>query len=224
MTDLNARGLAALALASASQGLTPEQKQQIIDATLAIIEPAIEAINVVIPNQASAENQLGDKAFINSSVQTATANYRASWQTWAAVPTDATQYPVDYAGSKTPTVNDYLVVQDASDYPDDELTGTWRFKYSGTWASEGKGGWHPEYMVNEEPLTAAQIAAINSGITAALVALIATATQGVTLNGQSVVNPTTHVAALTRLQESTIVAYPVGSTTPVTLKTYLEAQ
>lgn len=126
-------------------------------------------INTLIPAQASATNQLGDKAFINSTIQTATANFRGSWDTWSAVPTDATQYPVDYAGSKTPTVNDYLVVIDASGYAGQVLSGTWRFKYSGTWEAQGKSGWLPEYQVNRDPLTAAQIAALNSGITTTLV-------------------------------------------------------
>lgn len=128
----------------------------------------ISDIDGKIPTQATPDNQLADKAFVNSSVQTATANFRGSWANWAAVPNDANDYPADYSGSKTPTVNDYLVLQDASDYTEETLTGTWRFKYSGTWATDGKSGWHPEYQVNETPLTAAQLAALNSNITAAL--------------------------------------------------------
>lgn len=129
------------------------------------IRGEISAIDGLIPNQASTSNQLADKNFVNSSVQTATANFRGNWTDWADVPTVATDYPADYAGSKTPTVNDYLVVQDASDYTLDTLEGTWRFKYTGTWSVDGKAGWNPEYQVNETPLTAAQLAALNSGIT-----------------------------------------------------------
>lgn len=131
-------------------------------------ELAIDNINGMIPAQASTSNQLADKAFVNSSVQTATANFRGNWATWADVPTDASLYPADYAGSTTPTVNDYLVVQDASGFIG--LNGTWRFKYSSTWATDGKAGWLPEYQVNETPMTAAQLAALNSNITAAKVA------------------------------------------------------
>ena len=138
----------------------------------------ISDINGKIPSQATTTNQLADKAFVNSTVQTNAANFRGNWATWADVPTDATLYPADYTGSKTPTVNDYLVVQDASGYPvaagDDALEGTWRFKYSGTWATDGKSGWLPEYQVNETPLTAAQLAALNSGATTALIAQITT--------------------------------------------------
>ena len=137
----------------------------------------IDTISGLIPSQATTSNQLADKAFVNSSVQTATANFRGNWADWATVPTVATDYPADYAGSTTPTVNDYLVVQDASDYTLDTLDGTWRFKYSGTWSTDGKAGWLPEYQVNETPLTAAQLAALNSGITASDVPLIGTALQ-----------------------------------------------
>ena len=138
------------------------------------IRGEISAIDGLIPNQASTSNQLADKNFVNSSVQTATANFRGNWTDWANVPTVATDYPADYAGNKTPTVNDYLVVQDASDYTLDTLEGTWRFKYTGTWSVDGKAGWNPEYQVNETPLTAAQLAALNSGITDTLVANIPT--------------------------------------------------
>ncbi len=137
----------------------------------------ISTINGKIPAQASSSNQLADKNFVNSSVQTATANFRGNWNDWAAVPSVASDYPEDYAGNKTPTVNDYLVVQDASDYTQDTLEGTWRFKYTGDWSTDGKSGWIPEYQVNETPLTAAQLAALNSGITANDVTLIGTALQ-----------------------------------------------
>lgn len=139
------------------------------------IRGEISDINDLIPSQASTSNQLADKNFVNSSVQTATANFRGNWTDWADVPTVATGYPADYAGNKTPTVNDYLVVQDASDYTLETLEGTWRFKYTGKWDVDGKAGWHPEYQVNETPLTAAQLAALNSGITSGLVANIPTA-------------------------------------------------
>lgn len=143
----------------------------------------VDAIEAVIPNQASAQNQLADKAFVNSSIQTSSAHFRGNWPTWADVPTDAELYPVDDDGNRTPTSNDYMVLQDASGYPagDDPLEGTWRFKFSGVWAVVGRAGWHPEYQVNETPLTAAQLDALNSGATAALIAQITaneTAIQG----------------------------------------------
>lgn len=126
---------------------------------------SIDAINDVIPNQASSTNKLADKDFVNSSIQTNTANFRGSWSDWADVPTDSSLYPQDYAGNTTPTTNDYLVIENASDYTLETLVGTWRFKYTSSWAEDGKNGWIPEYQVNEEPFTSEQLYAINSGIT-----------------------------------------------------------
>lgn len=80
------------------------------------IEQSITTINNKISPQASSINKLADKAFVNSSVQTATTNFRGNWDNWSSVPTESNQYPSDYAGSTTPTVNDYLVIKDASDY------------------------------------------------------------------------------------------------------------
>lgn len=125
----------------------------------------ISTIESKIPNQASSTNQLADKSFVNSTVQTNTANFRGNWDTWTQVPTEASSYPSDYAGNTTPTVNDYMVVQNASDYSLETLHGTWRFKYTSNWTTEGKNGWIPEYQVNEEPFTSEQLYAINSGIT-----------------------------------------------------------
>lgn len=113
-----------------------------------------------IPSQTfSPDNMLADKAFVNSSVQTATANFRGNWQTYEDIPTNVNDYPEDYLGIKTPTTNDYLVVENYDN------NGTWRFKYVGVWSTDGKNGWQPEYQVNETPLTAAQLAALNSGVT-----------------------------------------------------------
>ena len=159
----------------ASGGVTPGDISSAIAAHNASnsahpdIRDEITAIDDLIPNQATTSNQLADKAFVNSTIQTATANFRGNWDNWAQVPTNANDYPADYTGSKTPTVNDYMVIQDASDYTLETLEGTWRFKYTGNWDVDGKAGWHPEYQVNETPLTAAQLAALNSGITASLV-------------------------------------------------------
>lgn len=129
----------------------------------------ISAVEGKIPAQASSSNQLADKGFVNSSIQTQTAHFRGNWENWNTVPTDASEYPVDDDGNHEPTSNDYMVVQDASGFPvgsgEPALEGTWRFKYSGTWTTNGKNGWLPEYQVNETPLTSAQLAALNSGIT-----------------------------------------------------------
>ena len=140
-------------------------KDDSLQSSINSITTRVTSIENKIPNQASSENQLADKSFVNSSIQTSTANFRGSWTNWNAVPTNVNDYPTDFSGSKTPTTNDYLVIQDASDYTLETLSGTWRFKYIGDWDTNGKNGWKPEYQVNEEPLTSEQIYAINSGIT-----------------------------------------------------------
>lgn len=126
----------------------------------------IAGIQETIPATANAQNQLADQGFVNSSIQTATAYFRGDWATWADVPSDPELYPVDATGNHTPTTNDYLVV--IAD--EQENGGTWRYKYTGVWSEQGKSGWLAEYQVNETPLTAAQLAALNSGVTAQKVA------------------------------------------------------
>lgn len=136
----------------------------------------ITEIQRVIPATANPENQLADQGFVNSSIQTATAYFRGDWATWADVPSDPSLYPVDATGNRTPTTNDYMVVIT------DEQTngGTWRYKYTGLWSEQGKSGWQAEYQVNETPFTAAQNAALNSGVTAQAVADIATNKSNIT--------------------------------------------
>lgn len=136
------------------------------------LQSNIDNITALIPDQTTTDNQLADKAFVNSTVQTDTANFRGTWHTWSDVPTEASSYPTDYAGSRTPTVNDYMVVLRTDDWDGEippALGGTWRFKYTGNWETDGKAGWMPEYQVNEDPFTVAQIAAINSGATRELI-------------------------------------------------------
>lgn len=207
--------------ASSSNKLTDKAY---VDGKVAVVDEKVGDIEDIIPDQASALNKLADKAFVNSSVQTATANFRGTYSNLIAIPSNPNWYPEDYAGGRTPTTNDYLVVadivpseyqweanhqysvgqfvfDDQGDYPtyyhciqavsssvipdqDEEhwevwfyadaydgegITGTWRFKYTGNWDTNGKFGWQPEYQVNETPMTAAQLAALNSNITKAKV-------------------------------------------------------
>lgn len=152
----------------------------------------IADIESVIPSTASSQNQLADQGFVNSSIQTATAYFRGDWATWADVPSDPSLYPADATGNHTPITNDYMVV--IAD--EQENGGTWRYKYTGVWSEQGKSGWMPEYQVNETPFTAAQNAAINSGVTAQAVADIAamktgkqdklTAGTGITIDGNTI--------------------------------------
>lgn len=112
------------------------------------IELALDLIEAVIPSQASAQNQLADKAFVNSSISSSTANFVGTFDSLA-----------ELQAIQNPTNNDYgfVIETDAvgNEYYD-------RYKYNGT-------SWLFEYKVESTPFTADQWAAIQSGITSALV-------------------------------------------------------
>jgi hypothetical protein len=140
----------------------------------------ITTINNKIPAEATSTNKLADKAYVDNAIQTNSAHFRGNWANWAAVPSNAADYPADDDGNKTPTTNDYMVVQDASDYTGDTLTGAWQFVYTGLWSTAGKNGWQPKFQINEEPLTPTQIAALNSGANSTNIAQIGTNTTNIT--------------------------------------------
>ena len=126
----------------------------------------IDGIEDVIPTQASSSNQLADKAFVNSSLNSVTAYYitknAAGEQFNTKAELDATT--TFYSGGvvRVLTRNDYCVVL-ADETKTDPVTGespTTRYIYQ-------NGTWEFQYVVNKTSLTAVQLAAINSGITAA---------------------------------------------------------
>ena len=166
------------ALNGISENLTDETNARIAADNL--INADIDDIQDLIPNQATSINQLADKQFVNSAIQTNSAHFRGNWADWADVPTDVNDYPADDDGNKTPTTNDYMVVQNASDYTGDTLDGAWQFTYTGLWATNGKSGWQPRFQINESPLTPAQQTALDSGITPSLVAQISTNQSNIT--------------------------------------------
>lgn len=139
----------------------------------------ITTINNKIPSEATSTNKLADKAYVDNAIQTNSAHFRGNWANWSAVPSNAADYPADDDGNKTPTTNDYMVVQNASDYTGSTLTGAWQFVYTGIWSTNGKSGWQPKFQINEEPLTPAQIAAINSGANSTNIAQIGTNTTNI---------------------------------------------
>lgn len=138
------------------------------------IRGSISTIEGKIPNQASSQNQLADKDFVNSSINSSAAYFRGSYSTqldllsiaWQTVDEDADYYV---------TNNDYAYVeaivngQPIGDWnPSDHIGESWRFLYV-----LGEG-WEPQFKVNNTPFTAAQIAAINSGATSELIGQITT--------------------------------------------------
>lgn len=118
----------------------------------------VEQINEKIPTQATAQNQLADKAFVNSSIANNAANFvtpsasseDTMWGSFSALQAG----PWYHNGQPyTPTKNDYAVYINTDN-------SQWRAHYTGT-------VWQAQYEVNDTPFTAAQNAAINSGATAA---------------------------------------------------------
>ena len=147
--------------------------------TILSIEDDISGINAKIPTQASSNNQLADKDFVNSSLNSITAFYITKNANGDAFENllELAQAQVYYSGGevRVPTRNDYLIVRV------DELhdNATTRYIYQ-------NGGWEYQYMVNETALTAAQLAAINSGITSTWMTNITNNKQNVLISGQTI--------------------------------------
>lgn len=106
----------------------------------------IDDINALIPNQASAQNQLADKNFVNSSVTTNTANFLGTYTTLA-----------DIEAIQNPTNNDYAFLE-TTDQAGNTLYD--RYKYNAT-----DNEWLFEYELNNSGFSASQWATINSGLT-----------------------------------------------------------
>lgn len=131
------------------------------------LSDAIEAILLLIPGAASALNKLVDMATMNSSISTATATFKGTYNvvTDLELAIDATHEQIAAAlGNIISTAdnNDYAFVQVPVSAESTDIRRTERYKFNGT-------AWGYEYDLNTSGFTAAQWAAINSGITLALV-------------------------------------------------------
>lgn len=132
----------------------------------------ISDIQSLIPSQASTSNQLADKAFVSSSISTATATFRGTYNLVTDLsldPSTATEASTaaaiaTYLASLVPPVvadkNDYVFVQvPTSVSTPTEIARVDRYKYDVT-------AWAFEYSLNNSGFTADQWDALNSGITA----------------------------------------------------------
>jgi len=132
------------------------------------IEEVDDAIRSLIPAQASADNKLADKAYVNDKVSTDTATFRGTFNlvTDLELTTEATQGQIATAlgtAISGEDKNDYAFVQiPTSDATPTEIARIDRYKYTGL-------QWVFEYSLNNSGFTAEQWAAINSGITSSLV-------------------------------------------------------
>lgn len=125
----------------------PQSKVTGLPDALSSLRAGYTGISALIPQAATADNQLADKEFVNSSIATATATFRGTFATLAAL--EAT--PADR--------NDYAFWQHKDE---DGNTCYDKYTYDGS-------AWKFEYRLNNSSFTAAQWGAINSGITGALV-------------------------------------------------------
>ena len=125
------------------------------------IQGKIDTINTKIPNQASSTNQLADKAFVNSTINSSAAFFKGSFKSKAAL--DAVQWQTtDSSLENYVTNNDYAYVE-ADETHNNEA---WRYIYV---KDNAVSEWQPQFRVNESPFTQAQLDAINSGATADLI-------------------------------------------------------
>ena len=129
--------------------------QQNIDAEALARQQAVDAINAKIPTEASAQNQLADKEFVNSSIASNTGNL----VTDNGQPFTSVAALEAYSG--TLHNNDYAFVV-TTDQQGNTIYN--RYKYNANTQT-----WAFEYALNNSSFTAAQFAAINSGITTELV-------------------------------------------------------
>lgn len=108
-------------------------------------EGSIEGLEELVPPSATVLNKLADRAFVNSSIATSTADFRGTFDSVSLLQTVQAD------------ANDYAFVRSTDSEGNTVYT---RYKYtSGV-------GWEYEYELNNSSFTAAQWAAINSEMTA----------------------------------------------------------
>ena len=114
------------------------------------ISCCVSDIETLIPNQATCQNQLADKDFVNSSIATNTANFLGTYTSMAQI-----------EAIPDPTNNDYVFLATCDSAGNAEYD---RYKYSADCCQ-----WLFEYELNNSSFTAEQWATINSGLTQASV-------------------------------------------------------
>ena len=125
---------------------------------------SIQVLDKLIPTNASEENQLADKAFVNSSIFSMSADYITYDSNGNPFPTkqallNATAY-YNNGSNIIPQNKDYCLVQN----DEDNNGASVRYVCTGL-NSNNKPNWALQYKVNDTPFTEQQISAINSGIT-----------------------------------------------------------
>ena len=133
-----------------------------------ILQGLINLINSKIPEQASPENQLADKQYVNSSISTNSATYHDSHNLVSdlSLTLNATQQQIAEALSNVISFadnNDYAYVQIPTSVENPtEIAKVDKYKFNGS-------HWSYEYTLNNSGYTNIQWKAINSAITNELV-------------------------------------------------------
>ena len=122
----------------------PTKTSQLINDSSYITSTDLNKVTKLIPNTATTENKLVDKNFVNSSISTATATFKGTFDNL----TELQQTSAD--------LNDYAYFKHIDDNHNIVYS---RYKYS-------DGVWNFEYDLNTTGFTAEQWATINSGLTA----------------------------------------------------------
>ena len=128
----------------------------------------IDTIESKIPVAATDQNQLADKEFVNSSIQTATAEFKGTFNEVSDLHLTVAATRLQIAAALPNVIqsadnNDYAYVMiPTSDATPTQIASVERYKYNGS-------AWLFEYALNNSGFNAAQWAAINSGITSGLV-------------------------------------------------------
>lgn len=121
----------------------PTKISQLINDTNYATLTALNKVTELIPNTATTDNQLADKNFVNSSISTATAEFRGTVEN------------LESLNSVTANINDYAF------YKHVDANGNTLFdRYKFT------DKWEYEYTLNNSSFTTEQWATINSGLTA----------------------------------------------------------
>ena len=137
-----------LARQNADQSLASDVDS--LTGSVSTLQGKVATIEGEIPSQASAQNQLADKNFVNSSISTNTANFLGTYTSMA-----------DIEAIQNPTNNDYVFLQ-TTDSAGNNIFD--RYKYNAD-----QDEWLFEYELNNSSFTAEQWATINSGLTSSSV-------------------------------------------------------
>ena len=164
-------------LSGASAGTKLITKQYLIDYLAPHISDyntllgVVDGILALIPSTATTSNKLVDRDTMNSTINSLAAFFKGNFDNYSTPQAVGNTTLIGVAWQTSEPNAPYYVSNNDYAYVNDDETHNheaWRYIYvSGT-------GWQAQFRVNEAPLTADQLASINSGITSALVSQIGT--------------------------------------------------